>query len=77
VSSRRLIGGHSLGSLKTGRMTGRSWLVVKPGRTGVRMDVERRRTLVSISTGEAPYDPGAPAEITVDFNTSDHVEEYR
>jgi D-amino peptidase len=23
------------------------------------------------------YDPGAPAEITVDFNTSDHVEKYR
>jgi D-amino peptidase len=25
----------------------------------------------------APYDPGAPCEITVDFNTSDHVERYR
>src|SRR6476661_6227007 len=25
----------------------------------------------------APYDPGSPAEITVDFNTSDHVEKYR
>lgn len=29
------------------------------------------------STGEGPYDPGAPAEIAVDFNTSDHVEKYR
>jgi len=25
----------------------------------------------------APYDPGSPCEITVDFNTSDHVERYR
>jgi D-amino peptidase len=25
----------------------------------------------------APYDPGAPCEITVDFNTSEHVEQYR
>jgi D-amino peptidase len=25
----------------------------------------------------APYDPGKPCEITVDFNTSDHVERYR
>src|SRR5581483_4970215 len=24
-----------------------------------------------------PYDPGRPCEITVDFNTSDHVEKYR
>jgi D-amino peptidase len=24
-----------------------------------------------------PYDPGSPCEITVDFNTSDHVEKYR
>ena len=25
----------------------------------------------------APYDPGSPCEIVVDFNTSDHVEKYR
>lgn len=25
----------------------------------------------------APYDPGSPSEIFVDFNTSDHVEKYR
>jgi D-amino peptidase len=25
----------------------------------------------------APYDPGGPCEILVDFNTSDHVERYR
>jgi D-amino peptidase len=25
----------------------------------------------------APYDPGRPGEITVDFNTSDHAERYR
>ena len=25
----------------------------------------------------APYDPGSPCEITVDFNTSDHVEKLR
>ena len=25
----------------------------------------------------APYEPGSPCEITVDFNTSDHVEQYR
>src|ERR671931_914998 len=25
----------------------------------------------------APYDPGSPCEVTVDFNTSDHVEKYR
>jgi D-amino peptidase len=25
----------------------------------------------------APYDPGKPCEIVVDFNTSDHVEKYR
>ena len=24
-----------------------------------------------------PYDPGKPAEIVVDFNTSDHLERYR
>ena len=24
-----------------------------------------------------PYDPGSPCAITVDFNTSDHVEKYR
>jgi D-aminopeptidase len=25
----------------------------------------------------APYDPGSPCEIVVDFNTSEHVEKYR
>src|SRR6478752_7520784 len=25
----------------------------------------------------APYEPGKPSEITIDFNTSDHVEKYR
>ncbi len=25
----------------------------------------------------APYDPGSPCEVVVDFNTSDHVEKYR
>ena len=24
-----------------------------------------------------PYEPGRPCEITIDFNTSDHVEKYR
>ena len=24
-----------------------------------------------------PYDPGSPCEIRVDYNTSDHVEQYR
>ena len=28
-------------------------------------------------TAVAPYDPGSPCEILVDFNTSDHVEKYR
>jgi D-amino peptidase len=28
-------------------------------------------------TAVAPYDPGKPVEIVVDFNTSDHVEKYR
>jgi D-amino peptidase len=28
-------------------------------------------------TRVAPYDPGRPCEIEVDFNTSDHVERYR
>src|SRR5262245_60379674 len=33
----------------------------------------------SLSGGKAvaSYDPGSPAEITVDFNTSDHAEKYR
>ena len=31
----------------------------------------------AISKAVAPYDPGSPCEILVDFNTSDHVEKYR
>jgi D-amino peptidase len=35
-----------------------------------------RRALADLRA-VAPYDPGKPCEITVDFNTSDHVERYR
>ena len=35
-----------------------------------------KRSLADLS-GVRPYDPGAPCEILVDFNTSDHVEKYR
>jgi D-amino peptidase len=35
-----------------------------------------RRALADVRA-VAPYDPGSPCEITVDFNTSDHVERYR
>ena len=35
-----------------------------------------RRALADLKA-VAPYDPGRPCEITVDFNTSDHVERYR
>jgi D-amino peptidase len=35
-----------------------------------------RRALADVRA-VAPYDPGMPCEITVDFNTSDHVERYR
>ena len=35
-----------------------------------------KHTLADLSA-VAPYDPGRPCEITVDFNTSDHVEKYR
>ena len=35
-----------------------------------------RRALADLSA-VAPYDPGKPCEILVDFNTSDHVERYR
>ena len=34
------------------------------------------RSLAEISA-VPPYDPGRPCEITVDFNTSDHLEKYR
>jgi len=35
-----------------------------------------RKSLADVAVVE-PYVPGSPAEITVDFNTSDHVEKYR
>jgi D-amino peptidase len=35
-----------------------------------------RRALADLKAVR-PYDPGSPCEITVDFNTSDHVERYR
>jgi D-aminopeptidase len=35
-----------------------------------------RRSLAG-RAGVAPYAPGSPSEILVDFNTSDHVEKYR
>jgi D-amino peptidase len=35
-----------------------------------------RRALADLKA-VAPYDPGSPCEITVDFNTSDHVEKLR
>jgi D-amino peptidase len=35
-----------------------------------------RRSLAAAAT-VAPYEPGTPCEILVDFNTSDHVEKYR
>jgi D-amino peptidase len=38
---------------------------------------EGARRALSDLTAVAPYDPGHPCEITVDFNTSDHAERYR
>jgi D-amino peptidase len=35
-----------------------------------------RRALADL-TAVAPYDPGRPCEILVDYNTTDHVEKYR
>jgi D-amino peptidase len=35
------------------------------------------RAALADLTAVAPYDPGRPCEIAVDFNTSDHVERYR
>ena len=35
-----------------------------------------KRSLADVGA-VAPYDPGRPCEIAVDFNTSDHVEKYR
>jgi D-amino peptidase len=35
------------------------------------------RRAVESRTAVRPYEPGAPCEILVDFNTSDHVEKYR
>ena len=56
------------------------------GRTSARHVAPRRaRELVEAAAREAlrdlsaiaPYDPGRPCEITVDFNTSEPVERYR
>ena len=41
-----------------------------------RIEAGARQALENLSA-VAPYDPGEPCEITVDFNTSDHVEKYR
>jgi len=41
-----------------------------------RIEAGARQALENVSA-VAPYDPGKPCEITVDFNTSDHVEKYR
>ena len=35
-----------------------------------------RRALADVKA-VAPYDPGSPCEIVVDYNTSDHVERFR
>jgi D-amino peptidase len=35
------------------------------------------RRAIENRSNVAPYDPGSPCEILVDFNTSDHVEKYR
>jgi len=35
-----------------------------------------RRALADVKA-VAPYHPGSPCEIVVDFNTSDHVEQFR
>ena len=39
--------------------------------------IEARRASLADVTAVAPYDPGSPCEILVDFNTSDSVEKYR
>jgi D-amino peptidase len=41
-----------------------------------RIEAGARQALENLSA-VAPYNPGEPCEITVDFNTSDHVEKYR
>ena len=48
-----------------------------PGAEGARADRGRRASALGDLKAVAPYDPGKPCEITVDFNTSDHVERYR
>jgi D-amino peptidase len=35
------------------------------------------RTALADLSAVAPYEPGSPCEILVDFNTSEHVEKYR
>ena len=41
-----------------------------------RIEAGTKKALENLSAVE-PYDPGKPCEITVDFNTSDHVEKLR
>jgi D-amino peptidase len=49
------------------------------------LPAQRARELIEAGARDAlrdlkavpPYDPGSPCEITVDFNTSEHVERYR
>jgi D-aminopeptidase len=40
------------------------------------IEAAARASLADLSA-VAPYVPGSPCEILVDFNTSDHVEKYR
>ena len=48
-----------------------------PPAEGARADRGRCERSLADLKAVAPYDPGSPCEILVDFDTSDHVESYR
>jgi D-aminopeptidase len=76
---RKLYTGEINAAVRGAKAAGATEIVVMDcvrGEEGARADRTRREARARLKA-VAPYDPGTPREITVDFNTSDHVERYR
>jgi D-amino peptidase len=76
TEGRRLLGdGLTIAAVKKGlgRFSARQY----PAQRARAMIESAATVSLADLTAVAPYDPGGPCEILVDFNTSDHVEKYR
>jgi D-amino peptidase len=73
----RTLLGHGLTTVAVKKGLGRfSARQLPAARARERIEAGAKQALADLGA-VGPYDPGRPCEIVVDFNTSDHVEQYR